>query len=54
MLCVVDASLLKDEEYIPQGDKNPLLDKGDIHIALVQRRHPCRLMIATPRLKQLV
>ena len=26
LLCVGDALLFKDEEYIPQGNKNPLLD----------------------------
>ena len=49
LLCVGDALLFKDEEYIPQGNKNPLLDERGYPIALVQRRHPCRPAIAPPR-----
>lgn len=33
-----------------KSNKNPLLDKGHIHDALVQGRHPCRSAIAPPRL----
>jgi len=41
---VEDHLIFRDEEYIPQGNKNPLLGGRFVLKTSTQQRHPCRLL----------